>query len=130
MDTKKTKQLVVEQLQKTPIIQVVCKQAGISRTTFYRWMKIDKAFKKKADEAMAEGIKLINDLAESKLIANINDHNMTGIIYWLKNHHPTYKEKLEVTAKTDNKPLTAEQRATVEKALQLSPLKLPNNQHK
>ena len=123
MDTEKTKKLVLDSLQKTPIVQVVCKQTGISRMTYYRWIKDDQKFKKAAEEAQSEGVKLINDLAESKLISNINEQNMTAIVYWLKNHHSTYKDRLEVTAKSNSEPLTAEQRAIIERALELSPLK-------
>lgn len=126
MKTTEAKQEVLEHLQKTPIVQVVCKQAGISRATYYRWLKEDVKFKKDAESALKEGIKLINDLAESKLISNINEQNMTAIIYWLKNHHAAYKDKLEVTATSKNEPLSNEQRETIEKALQLSPLNSTN----
>lgn len=126
MDTTKRKELVLEQLSKTPIVHVACKKAGVSRATYYRWLQEDNDFKKKAEKALLEGIKLINDLAESKLVANINEQNMTAIIYWLKNHHSSYKDKLEVTAKSESKSLTKEQQETIEEALKLSPLNIPN----
>lgn len=127
MDTKKSKNEVLKHLVSTPVVQVACKKAGVSRATYYRWCKSDKNFKKQAEEALREGIGLINDLAESKLITNINEQNMTAIIYWLKNHHPDYKEKLEISAKSDNVSLSKEQREIIQKAVELSPLKINQN---
>lgn len=121
MNTDKTKQMVLGSLRNTPIVQVVCKQAGISRTTYYRWFKEDPDFRKAAEEAQKDGVKLINDLAESKLIANINEQNMTAIIFWLKNHHRAYRDKLEVSAKREkDEELTPEEEKHVEEALRLA----------
>lgn len=124
MDTKKSKSEVLKHLVSTPVVQVACKKAGVSRATYYRWCKSDKSFKKEAEEALREGIGLINDLAESKLITNISEQNMTAIIYWLKNHHPSYKEKLEISTKPSDESLSKEQQAAITKALELSPLKI------
>lgn len=128
MKTDKTKETLLEQLKKTPIVQVACNHAGIARSSYYRWCSEDKDFKQKAEEALSEGIQLISDLAESKLIANINEQNMSAIIWWLRNRHPAYRDKLEVSAKNENNaPLTEEQKAMIENALNLSPLKLSNH---
>lgn len=128
MKTDKEKEVLLEQLRKTPIVQVACNHAGVARSTYYRWFNEDKDFKQKAEEALSEGVKLINDLAESKLIANINEQNMTAIIFWLKSHsRAKYGDKLEVSAKSESEPLTEEQKVMIEKALSLSPLKLSNN---
>ena len=35
-------------------------------------------------------------MAESQLLSAIGDKNMTAIIFWLKNHHPTYEARIEV----------------------------------
>ena len=47
------KELVVEQLKKTPIVQIACEKTGIGRATYYRWRKEDAEFGKLADEAIA-----------------------------------------------------------------------------
>ena len=117
-------QLLIEQLKKTPIVQVACEKVGIGRATYYRWRKDDKEFAKLADEALLEGSLLVNDMAESKLISAIRDQNLGAIVFWLKHHHPNYTTRVEVTArlKADNEVLTPEQEALVNKALRLASL--------
>ena len=120
----KQKELVLEQLKKTPIIQMVCEKLNIGRTTFYRWKREDLEFSKACDEAIEDGCLLVNDLAESQLMAAIRDQNMTAIVLWLKTHHPKYRNKMEVTAniKHLDEALTPEQQAVVEQALRLASL--------
>src|SRR5688572_4418894 len=101
--TDQNKQLLLEQLRKTPIVQIACEKTGISRMTYYRWKKEDENFSREADEAMGEGNLLINDLAESQLVAAIKDRNMTAIMNWLRHHHPAYTDKLEVTHRNTEK---------------------------
>lgn len=116
--TEQNKVLLIEQIRKTPIIQVACEKTGIGRATYYRWRKEDEAFKEKSAEALAEGIHLINDLAESQLISAIKDKHMTAIIFWLKNRHKDYKTKVEVsTVKEDDGTLTPEQQELLSVAL-------------
>ena len=81
------KELLIEQLKKTPIVQVACEKVGVGRATYYRWRKEDEEFAKLADEAISEGNFLVNDMAESQLMSAIRDKNLTAIIFWLK-HHP------------------------------------------
>lgn len=99
----KHKRLLLEQLSKIPIIHVACDKVNISRSTYYRWRQEDIDFEKLADTALEEGHRIINDMAESQLISLIKDKHPTGIIFWLKHHHPAYANKLEITAgrKTD-----------------------------
>lgn len=112
------KQKVLENLKQVPIISVACQKLGIGRSSFYRWKIEDKLFSKEADKALNEGKQLINDLAESQLINSIKDQNMTGIIWWLRNNHPAYTNKIELTtSKTDDEKLTADQQKLIEKAL-------------
>lgn len=124
MKTDKNKELLIQQLKKTPIIQVSCEKVGIGRATFYRWKQDDLDFAKQADEALLEGSLLVNDVAESQLISAIKDKNLTAIIFWLRHHHPNYATKVEVTArlKADNEILTPEQEELVTKALKLASL--------
>lgn len=122
MKTDKNKQLLIEQLRKTPIVLVACEKTGISRATFYRWFKEDEKFKELAQEALDEGKKLVNDVAESQLISLVKDKNFPAISYWLKHNHPNYATKVELTAKLkhDDEQLTPEQEALVMKALKLA----------
>ena len=128
MKTDKNKQLLIEQLKKTPIIQIACEKTGIGRATFYRWKKDDKNFSTQVDEALLDGNELVNDMAESQLMSAIRDKNLTAIIFWLKNHHQSYATKVEVTAKlkNDDEQLTPEQEALVMKALKIASV-LPEN---
>lgn len=87
-----TQELLLEQLKKTPIVAMSCEKIGISRATYYDWRKKDAAFAKEADKALRDGTALINDAAESQLIAGIKAGNLTSIIFWLKNKHPDYKQ--------------------------------------
>ncbi len=124
MKTDKNKQILIDQLRKTPIIQIACEKSGIGRATYYRWKKDDAKFCENADEALQEGSLLVNDIAESQLMSAIKDKNITAIIFWLKHHHPNYATKVEVTArlKADNETLSPEQEALVTKALQIAAL--------
>lgn len=91
--TKKMQEKLLLQLEKYPIIQAACERAGVGRATYYKWRTEDKEFMKRADQMLNEGIKFINDLAESKLIRNIQDGQNTAIIFWLKNRNKAYSEK-------------------------------------
>jgi len=117
----KNKKAIIEKLKQSPIIQIACKKVGIGRATYYRWRKQDKEFRKLADKAIYEGILLINDMAESQLISSIKDKHMTGIIFWLKNRHSAYTDKIKIDANVRNKEekLTAEQEELIKKALSL-----------
>ena len=117
----KQKGTILEYLKKTPIVQVACERGVVSRATFYRWKKEDSDFARQAEEALAEGASLINDMAESQLISAIKDKNLGAIIFWLKTHHPSYASKLEITGKIKHEEqLTPEQEELVTKALKLA----------
>lgn len=120
----KEKGLLLEQLKKTPIVQLAAEKTGVGRATYYRWRKDDPKFAENADIALEEGNKLINDMAESQLMSAIHDKNMTAIIYWLNHHHSSYATKIEVDTrlKIDKEDLTPEQEVLVYNALKLAGL--------
>ncbi len=91
--TEETKRVLISQLKKTPIVQLACERARVSRATYYRWRKSDHIFSKAADRALRAGKSLVNDLAESKLIKFIQADNLTAIIFWLKYNHHSYSKK-------------------------------------
>lgn len=115
-----TKQLLLDQLRKTPIIETACQKIDISRMTVWRWKQQDPKFTKKVDEALLDGRYLVNDLAESQLIGAVKDRNLSAITYWLRNHHPDYANKLEIKHALQDEPLTPEQEALVREALRLA----------
>ncbi len=120
----KDKNLVIEQLKKTPIVQLACEKTGVSRATFYRWSKEDPDFSQKTEEAISQGNLLVNDMAESQLMSAIRDKNLTAIIFWLKHHHSIYATRVEVLAKIkrDDEQLTSEQEELITRALKLAEL--------
>ncbi len=111
---------LIKQLKKTPIVEVACKKIGVGRATYYRWKKDDPKFAEEAEFALNEGSQLVNDMAESQLINAIKEGNMTGIIFWLKNHHKQYSPKLEVTTKNGDVPLTDEQKELIRRSLAMA----------
>lgn len=131
---KKSEELkgaIVEQLRKTPIIQIACEKLNISRMSFYRWKNEDEEFARKVDEALLDGQLLVNDLAESQLISAIKDRNMSAVMTWLKHHHPSYatRVKIEGTVNTIQE-MSDEQKDLVRKALELANLNLDNYESK
>lgn len=126
---EKSKELLIEQLKKIPIVQLACEKVGVARSTVYRWRKSDQKFAEAVDKALSEGNKLVNDLAESQLLAAIKEGNLTSIIFWLKHHHKSYANKIEISGriKTGDDKLTKEQEETIKEALKLSALIPENN---
>ena len=116
--TQQNRQLMIEQLKKTPVVQIACEKTGIARSTFYRWKEEDKEFAKEADQALAEGVGLVNDMAESQLLSAIRDRNISAIFYWLNHRHSAYSNKLEITAKVKDETLSPEQEELIKKALE------------
>lgn len=116
--------LLIEQLKKSPIVQVACEKTNVGRSTYYRWRAESKDFAKQADDAIQEGNLLVNDLAESQLISAIKDKNMTSIIFWLKTHHDAYRNRVEVTTTNNNQEihLTDEQKELLNKAIEMAAL--------
>jgi len=121
--------LIIEQLKKTPIVQVACEKINVGRSTYYRWRKEDAEFAQQSDQALLDGSLLVNDMAESQLMSAIKDKNMTAIISWLKHHHPAYLTKVEITSSQMKDPmLTAEQEDSVRKALLMAGIIKPEVQ--
>lgn len=111
--TEQLKKQLLESMSKSlGVISTACKQVGISRTTYYEYLK-DPEFKKAVSEIEAEAV----DFAESKLFELINGIQLmskdgpyqvppckTSIIFYLKTKgkHRGYVERVEqVTEITD-----------------------------
>jgi hypothetical protein len=71
---------------------------------------------------MQDGEEMINDLSESQLITLIKEKNFPAIQLWLRQHHPKYRNKVELTTKTaEEEALTPEEEKLVRKALGIEP---------
>lgn len=125
--TQQNMQLMLEQLKKTPVVQIACEKVGIARSTFYRWKEQNSNFTKEADKALAEGVALINDMAESQLLSAIRDRNISAIFYWLNHRHSSYSNKLEITAKVKDEILSPKQQELIKKALKHASLIMKEN---
>ena len=86
----RAKKKLLEQLEKTPIIDYACQKVGIARSTYYRWISDDAEFNHNALTAEERGRLSMNDVAESKLIQKVNDGDMRAIMYWLESNHKKY----------------------------------------
>lgn len=120
MKNKKQKESLLKHLMQTPIIELACKKGSVARATFYRWREEDKDFLKASDDALSEGRALINEMAESQLIMGIREKQFTSVAFWLKHNHNRYGNKLDITHRVDDEPLTPEQEDIVKKALALA----------
>lgn len=121
MKSNDTKKLFLENLKKVPIIQVACEKAGVSRATVYRWREKDKKFRKILDEALSQGEALINDMGESQLISLMKEKNFSAIRFWLNHRHDKFKERVEITTKSEEQEkLSPEQQKIVKEALKLA----------
>lgn len=83
MKKAKFSERFLEELRKLPIISVACEKLNISRQSIYRWMEVDEKFKAKVDQACDIGSESICDLAESKLISNVNNGDQRAIEFVL-----------------------------------------------
>ncbi|RKV94684.1 MAG: hypothetical protein D8G53_10580 [Candidatus Saccharimonas sp.] len=99
----KDKKAILTRLSKMPIVEIACKQVGIPRSTYYRWRKADKNFANACDEAIERSADVVNDIAESQLIAAIKNKDMRAITFWLKHRHAAYRNKLELSGKVETK---------------------------
>ena len=109
-----------EELTKVPIVQVACEKTGVSRNSVYRWRKDDASFCKKMDQALKDGVALVNDMSETQLLTLIKEKNYPAISFWLRHRNDNYKNKLEITTKEESEALTPSQAKIVRNALKHS----------
>ncbi len=120
MKKNKKRDEFLVQLRKIPIVLVACEKSGLSRNSVYRWRKEDEVFAQEMDDALKEGEELVNDMSESQLLTMIKEKNWSAVSFWLRHRNPKFKEKLEITTKTNNDVLTPEQEELVRGALSLA----------
>ncbi len=91
MKKSKVWKQLLEELERTPIVQVACEKVGISRQTYYRWAKDESMFSE-IRQALLRGIDLVNDVAESNVLAGIKGKDPGYTKYWLSHRHEAYKK--------------------------------------
>ena len=83
----------LEALKENHIVLAVCRKTGIGKSTYYRWRE-DPKFAKAADDAMREGVALVNDAAESNVVSGVKNRDKAFTFYWLSHRHPEFSEYL------------------------------------
>ena len=80
--------------QSLGVVTVACKKVDIPRSTYYKWLKDDKEFKKEVQQI--ENVAL--DFAESQLHKQIADNSTAATIFFLKTKGKTrgYTEKSDI----------------------------------
>ena len=119
---ERQKALMVENLERTPIIQALCEKVGITPATHYRWYKEDSEYAKKVDDALRGGKELVSDVAESKIITAIKEGNIQAATFWLRNHRDDYRPHLEISGEMRHvrEELTEQETELLCEALRLS----------
>ena len=90
-----TKKAILTALEKSlGVVTTACRQVGINRTTYYKYLKEDKEFAKQVKDI--ENIAL--DFAESQLHKQISEGNTTATIFLLKTKGKSrgYVERSEI----------------------------------
>jgi hypothetical protein len=91
--TAKDKERFLDELSKTPNVEVTCKKVGVSRATYYRWRNEDQTFYEDAEANLKLSRNAMNDLVEWKLLDNVKKGQQPAITYYLSHNHQTYKSK-------------------------------------
>jgi hypothetical protein len=118
---EKTKEKILEELEKFGNVFYACKKNGISTSTYYRWFENNKDFRKKAKIAVMVGQKNFVDLAENGLISNVGSKDQRAIEYALSHLSKKYRKsdesKVIIVHRRDNDSYTPIQKVTLEDLL-------------
>jgi len=102
-------------------VTAACKKMDISRDTFYRWKAEDEEWGKEIDDLVGRKRYEMNDFAEGKLYENINNGNITCLIFYLKTKHPDYKQKIDLSGEvTQNVKLSDDEKELLKQAIRFA----------
>lgn len=108
---EQVKSKMIEMLANRPSVQSCCKQLGIGRATFYRWLETDSEFRRKINESIKDGVFEYNGRAEQTILDMIDNGNMTAIIFWLKRRHSEYMPISRLDRKDTDEDGTVKERS-------------------
>lgn len=94
MIDSKTKNKFLKELEKNGNVFWSCAKTNIHRSTYYRWVKMDKEFKQLAKTAICHGRENNTDIGEHALMLKIKDKNMDAIKYLLGHNSSRYKRQV------------------------------------
>lgn len=112
---KKTKTLInklLAEIENTPLVQIACEKIGISRNTFYRWMKEDPELLEQVNYALSLGKGRVNDIAVSNVLSGIKSKDVRYTMYWLDRNHTDFRKPF--TPKVDADDLLVHYRLLME----------------
>jgi hypothetical protein len=122
--TAEQKSAALEQLAKCCVVQLACERTGIGRSTYYKWLSEDEEFRELADKAIVAGRAYLNDVAFSGFLKKIQEGNVTMLIFWLKNNHPWFAERIRHEHQHEHhladRELPPEEREELARAFRLS----------
>lgn len=96
------KKKVLEELQRSlGIVSIACRKCGITRKSYYRWMREDEEFQSAVEEIYESR----GDFVEGKLLENIRNGETTAIIFYCKTKlkERGYIERKEQEVSVDSK---------------------------
>jgi len=83
----------IEALRIVPVVRLACERAGISRKTAYQWRERDEEFRQRWEEALADGI----DVLEAQAHARARNGSDRLLEFLLKNlRRRVYGDKVGV----------------------------------
>jgi hypothetical protein len=99
--TKENKKAIIEALkQSLGVVTTACDSVGITRQTYYYWLKTDEEFRQEVEDL--ENVTL--DFAESQLFKQIKEGSTAATIFYLKTkgRKRGYIEKTELDVTNKN----------------------------
>ncbi len=100
------KHQLLERLTKNFTISSACNAVGIDRKTFYRWIEEDLDFKAMAYDNIQESKKDVTDVAYTRLVKQIENGNLTAVMYWLNNKDPEISDRAIYISEEEIKELS------------------------
>jgi hypothetical protein len=115
----KAEALLLSGLEKAGNVGLACKQAGVSRSTYYRWTGEDGDFAVRCEEALRLGREEISDLAHGRLIQMVEQGVPKAVFYQLSRRHPDYRypKGFEAASLPDPEAVTAAAQAVLARAV-------------
>ena len=92
------KKEILEALVETPFIFRVCKKFGISRSTFYEWIKDDPKFAQGVTWSLKEGKRSMLELGVTSLMKKVTEGHFPAIRYYLQYNHGDYRPPERITS--------------------------------
>lgn len=84
---------IVKILEEHPHISYACKKVGISRMSFYRWMKGNLSFRMQVNDAMENGRAYWTEVAEAVVLKSMKEGKSADAKWYLTHNDPRYMDE-------------------------------------